>query len=201
MTFKLPELPYAKDALSPHISERTMSFHYGKHHKGYVDKLNAALESIDYAGDDLFKIVRESYERGDTGVFNNAAQTWNHTFFWQSMTPNSGDVSDDKLKEAIEAFGGMAKLRETFVTTGMGRFGSGWAWLVQKDNGTLDVMSTPNAEPPQLHGLKPLLTCDVWEHAYYLDYQNDRKTFIEVFFDSLANWSFAAERLHRDGME
>jgi len=199
MTFTLPDLPYAKDALHPHVSANTMSYHYDKHHKSYFDKLNAAVEGTDYADMELEAVVRKSYEKADTGVFNNAAQAWNHTFFWHSMTPKHEAPDDAELENLIDAYGGMDKLREDFVSAGSGQFGSGWVWVVLTTDGRLDVMGTPNAEPPQVHGAKPLLTCDVWEHAYYLDYQNARGEFLEVFFDNLANWAFAAEQLRQQG--
>jgi len=199
MSFQLPPLPYPKDALMPHISRDTLTYHYEKHHRTYMEKLNAALDSIDYAGGDLLEVVLQAHERGDQNIFNNAAQAWNHTFFWNSMSPAPTSVEDGELGRAIQAFGGMDKLREAFIEAGAGQFGSGWVWIVQDPDGALDVVSTANAEPPQIHALKPLLACDVWEHAYYLDYQNDRVGFLETFFDALANWPWASKRLRLEG--
>ena len=198
MPFELPQLPYAKDALLPHISVETFSYHYDKHHSSYVDKLNAAIEGTDYEGMELMELIHAAYDNGDQDVFNNAAQTWNHTFFWQSMSPDNSGVDDAALERLIDDFGGMDALREAFVDSGTGQFGSGWVWIVVSD-GKLDVVGTPNAELPQLQSQHPLLTCDLWEHAYYLDYQNERGEFLEVFFDRLANWRFAADQLRRQG--
>lgn len=199
MTFDLPELPYAKDALQPHISVDTMTYHYDKHHKSYVDKLNTAIRDTEYEEKDLLEVVLESHDKGDDGVFNNAAQAWNHDFFWQSMSPDTPEMDDAELTRLVEEFGGIDALREAFVDAGTKQFGSGWVWVVLTADGRLDVVGTPNAEPPQIHGMKPLLTCDLWEHAYYLDYQNERGEFLGVFFDNLANWSFAAEQLRMQG--
>lgn len=200
MTFKLPDLPYAKDALSPHMSERTLSFHHGKHHKGYVDKLNDAVKGTDYDGMTLIDVARRAHEKGDTGVFNNAAQAWNHGFFWRCMSPDRAAEPTGPLATRIsETFGSLSQLRTRFIADGMARFGSGWVWLVEGTDGALDVISTANADLPQTAGLKPLLTCDLWEHAYYLDYQNARQAFLEVFFDHLADWNFAATCLETQG--
>jgi Fe-Mn family superoxide dismutase len=195
MSFTLPDLPYAKDALAPHMSAQTFDFHHGKHHQTYVTNLNNLIEGTDYAGKDLVEISKEAFAKKDMGVFNNAAQVWNHTFFWNSMTPNYAAPSGDLAAAIDKSFGSLDELKTKFTGAGATRFGSGWAWLVQKADGGLDVVSTANAEMPQLEGLKPLLTCDVWEHAYYLDYQNARPKFLEVFFDNLANWDFAAQNL------
>tara|TARA_B100000513_G_scaffold104399_1_gene44904 strand:+ start:389 stop:982 length:594 start_codon:yes stop_codon:yes gene_type:complete len=195
MSFTLPDLPYAKDALAPHMSAQTFDFHHGKHHQTYVTNLNNLIEGTDYAGKDLVEISKIAFEKKEMGVFNNAAQVWNHTFFWNSMTPNYAAPSGDLAAAIDKSFGSLADLKTKFTGAGATQFGSGWAWLVQKADGGLDVVSTANAELPQLKGLKPLLTCDVWEHAYYLDYQNARPKFLEVFFDNLANWEFAAKNL------
>ena len=195
MSFTLPDLPYAKDALAPHMSAQTFDFHHGKHHQTYVTNLNNLIEGTDYAGKDLVEISKEAFAKKDMGVFNNVAQVWNHTFFWNSMTPNYAAPSGDLAAAIDKSFGSLDELKTKFTGAGATRFGSGWAWLVQKADGGLDVVSTANAELPQLEGLKPLLTCDVWEHAYYLDYQNARPKFLEVFFDNLANWDFAAQNL------
>ena len=194
--FKLPPLPYAMDSLAPYISARTMSFHYGKHHKAYVDNLNKLVAGTPLAGQTLEEIIRESAGHADrAAVFNNAAQTWNHTFFWNSMTPGGGGKPGARLAAMIEkSFGTFEGFREAFVKAGVGQFGSGWVWLVQ-DGDSLKIVATANADTPLVHGQTPLLTCDVWEHAYYLDYQNRRNDFIATFVDHLANWSFAESQL------
>ena len=193
MTIKLPDLPYAADALEPHVSAATLGFHHGKHHKAYVDKLNAAISGTSYEGKSLESIIEAAHKASDTGVFNNAAQTWNHTFLWHSMSPSGGGEPEGALADAIKAsFGGLAGFRDTFKSSAMGQFGSGWTWLVKTDDG-LDVVSTGNADLPLLHGLTPLLTLDVWEHAYYLDYQNKRDVYVDTFLDALINWEFAAQ--------
>jgi superoxide dismutase, Fe-Mn family len=198
MAFTLPKLPYDYDALSPHMSADTLKFHHDKHHKAYVDKLNKAVEGTPYAELSLAEIIQKSW-RKDPEVFNNAGQHWNHTFFWQCMQPDGGGKPDGNLAQAIERdLGDFATFREKFIETGMNRFGSGWAWLVV-DAGKLAVISTPNGEPPMVSGRNALLACDVWEHAYYLDYQNRREEFITAFLDHLANWEFAAEQLRIEG--
>lgn len=196
MTFTLPDLPYPRNALEPHISELTMGFHYDKHHASYVDKLNKAVKGTGYAGQPLMDIVREAHGKGDAAVFNNGAQAWNHTFFWHSMAPGEPGRPDGQLADLIEdSFGSLEHLRTKFIGEGVGRFGSGWVWLVRAPEGGLSVVSTANAEMPQFLDLKPLLVCDLWEHAYYLDYRNDRQKFLQAFFDHLVNWEFAARNL------
>lgn len=189
MAFELPALPYAMDALNPHISEKTMSFHYGKHHKTYVDNLNKFIEGTDFANMSLEKIISETFGKAEyTSIFNNAAQTWNHTFFWNSMKPNGGGKpSGDLLKQIEKDFGSYEKFREEFKNAAVSQFGSGWAWLVEKD-GKLSVMKTSNADTPIAHGIKPIVVIDVWEHAYYLDYQNLRANFVDAFLDHLVKW-------------
>lgn len=200
MTFTLPKLPYAKDALVPHMSERTLNFHYGKHYKGYVDKLNDAVEGTEYVGMSLLDVVRRAHENGDIGVFNNAAQAWNHGFFWRCMSPQAQGGPEGQLAARIqEVYGSLPQLRTKFISEGTARFGSGWVWLIEGPDGALDVVSTANADLPQTAGYKPLLTCDLWEHAYYLDYQNARQKFLEAFFDQLADWEFAAKCLATQG--
>lgn len=192
MNFEVAPLPYAKDALEPVMSSKTLEFHYEKHHKGYMAKLKAALEGTPDASKSLEEIVKSS----SGAVFNNAAQVWNHTFFWDGLKPGgggappSGDVADLINRD----FGGWATFRDEFIKAGMGRFGSGWAWLVLED-GKAKIVTTPNAETPLTTASKPLLTADVWEHAYYLDHQNKRDTFLEVFSDKLINWEFVAKNL------
>ncbi len=193
MSVELPALPYAIDALEPHVSARTLEFHHGKHHKAYVDKLNAAIANTKYETRTLESIIESSHEAGETAIFNNAAQAWNHTFLWHSMLPNGGGAPARPLSDAIERkFGSMDGFREAFKQAAMGQFGSGWAWLVRTSDG-VDIMTTGNADTPLVHGRKPLLTLDVWEHAYYLDFQNRRDAYIDTFLDSLVNWEFATE--------
>jgi Fe-Mn family superoxide dismutase len=195
MTIEFPGLPYVIDALEPHVSARTLEFHHGKHHKAYVDKLNAAIAGTDYEGHSLEAIIAAAHSAGDTGVFNNAAQAWNHTFLWSSMSPAGGGEPEGALADAINAsFGDLASFRERFKASAMGQFGSGWTWLVQA-GGALDIVSTGNAETPLTAGATPLLTLDVWEHAYYLDYQNKRDDYVDTFLDKLVNWDFAAQNL------
>jgi superoxide dismutase, Fe-Mn family len=194
--FKLPPLPYAQDALEPYISGRTMSFHYGKHHQTYVDNLNKLLAGKPLADQPLEKIIRETAGNAEqAGVFNNAAQVWNHTFFWNSMKPGGGGRPSGRLNDLInKSFGSFEEFKKVFVDAGVTQFGSGWVWLVQEGD-TLKVVKTANADTPLAHGQTAILTCDVWEHAYYLDYQNRRKDFLEAFVDHLANWDSAASLL------
>jgi Fe-Mn family superoxide dismutase len=193
MAHELPALPYSNDALAPHISANTIGFHYGKHHKAYVDNLNGLLKDMpDLAAlslDDLIK--KTAGDSAKTGVFNNAAQVWNHTFYWKSMSPKGGGKPTGKLLDLIgSSFGDFDKFKEAFSTAGKTQFGSGWAWLVL-DAGKLTVEKTANADTPMARGKKCLITMDVWEHAYYLDYQNKRPDYINVFLDKLVNWEFA----------
>ena len=192
----LPPLPYGESALEPVISARTLGFHYGKHHKAYVDNLNKLIAGSDLADMSLEKIILASAGNPDkAGIFNNAAQVWNHTFYWASMKPRGGGKPGGALAEKIDAaFGGYDAMRKELATAAVGQFGSGWAWLVL-DAGKLKVVKTANAENPLTHGMKPLLTIDVWEHAYYLDYQNRRADYINAVLDKLVNWDFAAENL------
>ncbi|MBX7059668.1 MAG: superoxide dismutase [Leptospirales bacterium] len=190
MALALPELPYAKNALEPHISANTLDFHHGKHHNAYVVNGNKLLEGTDLAGRDVEFIVKAAWEKKNQGLFNNAAQVWNHTFFWNSMKPNGGGAPSGAIGERIKAdFGSVEKFAEEFKNAAVTQFGSGWAWLIE-DGGKLSVMKTPNAENPMVHGKKALLTVDVWEHAYYLDYQNRRPDFVQTFIDKLINWDF-----------
>ena len=187
MSIELPELPYSNDALAPHISAETLDFHYGKHHKGYVDKLNAAIPGTEFEGRNLEEIVKTS----SGGVFNNAAQVWNHTFYWNSMSPDGGGEPTGAIADAInDAFGSFDKFKEEFTKAATGQFGSGWAWLVKNTDGKLAITSTPNAETPLTGNATPILTCDVWEHAYYIDYRNARPKYVEAFWN-LVNWDFA----------
>jgi len=190
--FSLPPLPYADNALEPLISANTLSFHYGKHHKAYVDNLNKLVEGKDLAQLSLEDIIKKS--AGDAalvGVFNNAAQIWNHTFYWNSLKPNGGGKPTGAIAAAIDkGLGGYDKFKADFANAAVTQFGSGWAWLVS-DAGTLKIVKTGNAEVPFTKGQKPLLTIDVWEHAYYLDYQNLRAKYVETLIDKLLNWDFA----------
>ena len=196
MAFELPALPYAQDALEPHISANTLSFHYGKHHNGYVTKLNAAIEGTDLASKSLEEIIKGTAgDPAKSGVFNNAAQVWNHSFYWQCMKPGGGGTPSGALASKIDAdFGSFDKFIEQLKAAAATQFGSGWAWLVL-DGGTLKTVKTLNAENPIASGQTPLLTIDVWEHAYYLDYQNRRPDYISTFVNSLVNWDFVAGNL------
>ncbi len=192
----LPALPWADSALAPVISANTIGFHYGKHHKGYVDNLNRLVAGSDLADLSLEKIVAATAGKADkTAIFNNAAQIWNHTFYWNSLLPNGGGEPPAALKKQIEAsFGSVDALKKELATAATSQFGSGWAWLVA-DGAKLKVIRTANADLPQTVGLKPLLTIDVWEHAYYLDYQNRRADYVNALIDKLLNWEFAQQNL------
>ncbi len=200
MPFDLPDLPYAQDALAPHISAETLSFHHGKHHNTYVVNLNKLVEGTDFEGKTLEEIMKATAgDAAKAGVFNNAAQIWNHTFYWHSMSPNGGGKPSGALADAIDRdFGSFDAFVEAFKAAGATQFGSGWAWLVAK-GGKLDVIKTPNAECPLTDGAVPLLTMDVWEHAYYIDYQNRRPDYISTFLAELVNWDFAAENFAKAG--
>ncbi|MEA3449148.1 MAG: superoxide dismutase [Bacteroidota bacterium] len=185
MAFTLPNLPYAKDALEPKISKQTLEFHYGKHHQTYVNKLNGLIEGTDYENMSLEDIVVKS----DGGTFNNAAQAWNHQFYWESLSPDGGGTPSGKIADAInQQWGSFENFKGEFSEKAATLFGSGWAWLVKTKAGKLEIMQGQNAENPMTEGHTPLLTCDVWEHAYYLDVQNKRPDYIENFFD-LINWN------------
>ncbi len=190
MAIELPALPWAKDALAPHISAETIEYHYGKHHNAYVTNLNKLIEGTGFASKSLEEIVKGS----EGGMFNNAAQVWNHTFYWNSIKPGGGGAPSGALADAInKSFGSFDKFKEAFSAAAATQFGSGWAWLV-KEGDKLAVVKTPNAETPLTQaGVTPLLTIDVWEHAYYVDYRNARPKYIETFLSSLANWDFAAK--------
>ncbi len=193
--FALPDLPYGYDALEPTMSAETLHLHHDKHHKKYVDTVNQLLEKSGRAASNLEQVIADAVKDGDKKLFNNAAQAWNHAFFWNCLTPRKSEPDGELLKAIERDFGGLQGLRDRFVKDGEAQFGSGWAWLVEHD-GELDVVTTHDADTTVVKpGVRPLLVCDVWEHAYYLDLKNDRKAFLEGFFDKLANWSFAAERL------
>ncbi len=196
MAFELPALPYAGDALSPHISAETLSFHHGKHHNAYVTNLNNLAKGTEYESMSLEDVVRATAGKADkAGVFNNAAQVWNHTFYWHSMKPQGGGKPTGAIAAKIDAdFGSYEKFVEAFSQAGATQFGSGWAWLVL-DGGKLKVTKTPNAETPLSTSAVPLLTMDVWEHAYYVDFRNRRPDYIKVFLEHLVNWDFANANL------
>ncbi len=197
MTFTLPELPYATNALEPHMSANTFSFHHAKHHNAYVTNLNNLIKDTPLAGKSLEDIIMESAsDASKAGIFNNAAQVWNHTFFWHSMKPNGGGAPTGKIAEKITAdFGSFDAFKDAFKQAAATQFGSGWAWLVVGKDGKLKVTKTGNADLPMAHGEKALLTIDVWEHAYYLDYQNRRPDFVTAYLDHLVNWEFAEKNL------
>ncbi|HEY8567589.1 MULTISPECIES: superoxide dismutase [Microbulbifer] len=188
MAHVLPELPYAMDALQPHISQETLEYHYGKHHKTYVDKLNGLLDGTPDADKSLEDVIKSS----SGGVFNNAAQIWNHTFYWNCLSPNGGGAATGAVADAINAaFGSFDKFKEEFTNSAVNNFGSGWTWLVKKADGSVAIVNTSNAETPLTDSsVTPLLTCDVWEHAYYIDYRNARPKYMEAFW-ALVNWDFA----------
>ena len=193
MAFELPNLPYSKDALQPHMSAETLEYHHGKHHKAYVDNLNKLIAGKPEESKSLEEIIKSS----EGPLFNNSAQVWNHTFFWSCMKPNGGGAPTGDLASAIDRdFGSLDKFKEEFSNAAATQFGSGWAWLVL-DGGKLSVMKTANADLPMKHGKKAILTIDVWEHAYYIDHRNARPKFIETFLTSLANWDFALENLKK----
>ncbi len=189
MEHQLPALPYAKDALAPHISVETIEYHYGKHHQTYVTNLNNLIKGTEFENASLEDIIKKS----SGGVYNNAAQIWNHTFFWNSMKPNGGGAPTGALADAINAkWGSFDEFKKAFQASAVGNFGSGWTWLVKKADGSVDIVNMGAAGTPLTTGDKALLTIDVWEHAYYIDYRNLRAKFVEAFLNNLANWDFAA---------
>lgn len=189
MPFELPKLPYALNALAPYISEETLQYHYGKHHQAYVNKLNTLIENTPFKDMSLEEIIKNS----SGPIFNNAAQVWNHTFYWHCMQPNGGGEPTGALAEAInKSFGSFAEFKEKMSAASVNQFGSGWGWLVKNSDGTLEVYGTANAENPMVKGQTALLTCDVWEHAYYIDTRNDRPKYVENFWQ-LVNWDFVSQ--------
>jgi len=189
MEHSLPPLPYPMDALQPHISKETLEYHYGKHHQTYVTNLNNLIKGTEFENSSLEEVVK----RSSGGIFNNAAQVWNHTFYWNSLSPQGGGAPSGALGEAInKKWGSFEEFKKAFSQTAITTFGSGWAWLVKKADGSLDLVSTGNAATPLTTDAKPLLTCDVWEHAYYIDYRNARPKYVESFWN-LVNWDFAAK--------
>jgi len=195
--FVLPDLPYDYAALAPTLSERTLKFHHDKHHRAYVNTTNQLAEAANLQGDTLEELIRSAKASGAKKLFNNAAQAWNHGFFWVSMTPGGGRPDGELMAAISRAFGDLAGLKRTFVEEGVAHFGSGWAWLVADREGRLEVRTTHDADDTvaQDDGATPLIVCDLWEHAYYLDYQNERKGFLEAWFDQLPDWTFAAKQL------
>jgi Fe-Mn family superoxide dismutase len=191
MSFALPPLPYAKDALLPHISPETIDYHYGKHHQAYVTNLNNLIKGTEFESLSLEEIIKKS----TGGIFNNAAQIWNHTFYWHCLSPKGGALPQGKLLDLItQSFGSFEVFKEKFTDTAIKTFGSGWAWLVQNPDGSLALVSTSNAATPLTTSQKPLLTCDVWEHAYYIDYRNMRPKYLEAFWN-LVHWDFVSQNL------
>ena len=189
MAFTLPPLPYEMNALEPHISKETLEYHYGKHHNTYVNNLNKQIEGTEYAKMSIEEII----QKANGGIFNNAAQAWNHSFYWQCLAPNGGGEPSGELLAAInQEFGSFSEFKEKFTQTAITTFGSGWAWLVQDSNGKLSIISTSNAGTPMTDNQTALLTCDVWEHAYYIDYRNARPTYLDAFWN-LVNWEFVTQ--------
>ena len=196
MSFELPSLPYAHDALAPYMSSETLDFHHGKHHQTYVTNLNNLLKDHELQGSSLEDIVvKSSKDASMAGIFNNAGQHWNHILFWQCMKPNGGGSIPSELEGRLNSdFGSVEQFKEAFIQAGTTQFGSGWAWLAI-DNGKLVVTKSPNASNPLVDGMKPILGCDVWEHSYYIDYRNKRPDYLKAFLDSLVNWEFVASQL------
>ena len=196
MTFELPSLPYASDALAPYMSSETLDFHHGKHHQTYVTNLNNLVKDSDMQGASLEDIViKSSKDASMAGIFNNAGQHWNHILFWQCMKPNGGGAMPSELENRISSdFGSVDQFKEAFVQAGTTQFGSGWAWLAI-DNGKLVVTKSANASNPLVEGMKPILGCDVWEHSYYIDYRNKRPDYLKAFLDNLVNWEFVSSQL------
>jgi len=196
MTFELPSLPYASDALAPYMSSETLDFHHGKHHQTYVTNLNNLVKDTDMQNSSLEEIVvKSSKDPSMAGIFNNAGQHWNHILFWQCMKPNGGGSIPSELESRITSdLGGIDQFKEAFIQAGITQFGSGWAWLAI-DNGKLVVTKSPNASNPLVDGMKPILGCDVWEHSYYIDYRNKRPDYLKAFLDSMVNWEFVASQL------
>ena len=196
MSFELPSLPYANDALAPYMSSETLDFHHGKHHQTYVTNLNNLIKDTDLQNSSLEEIViKSSNDSSMAGIFNNAGQHWNHILFWQCMKPKGGGSIPSELEKKLnEDFGSVDKFKEAFIQAGTTQFGSGWAWLAV-NNGKLVVTKSANASNPLVDGMKPILGCDVWEHSYYIDYRNRRPDYLKAFLDSLVNWEFVASQL------
>ncbi len=187
MAYELPELPYAQNALEPHISAETLEYHHGKHHAAYVTNLNKLVSGTEFEGKELEEIITSA----DGGIFNNAAQIWNHTFYWNCLNPNGGGSPEGDLSKAIDdTFGSFDAFKEKFTASAIGNFGSGWTWLVKNPNGSIEIVNTSNAGCPLTNDQVPIVTCDVWEHAYYVDYRNARPAYLGAFWN-LVNWEFA----------
>lgn len=199
MPFTLPDLPFAKDALGDFMSAETFDYHHGKHHKAYIDKANGMLAEKGLEGASLVEVIEKAKETGDKGLFNNSAQIWNHSFFWQCLAPAGSTSPSGKLKEMIESdFGGHEALLEKLATESTNHFGSGWGWLIL-NNGKLEITSLHDADTPVVHGMKPLLTLDVWEHAYYIDYRNARPNYLKSVLENVINWDFVGQNLDGEG--
>ncbi len=196
MAFTLPDLPYAQDALEPYYSANTLSFHHGKHHNAYINKTNELIAGTDLDGKTVEEVIAAAHSAGNKGLYNQSAQIWNHTFFWHSMKPGGGGAPSGELASMIDAsFGSLDDFKKQFIASAVGNFGSGWTWLV-KEGDSLKIVNTDDADTPLVNANQtPLFTVDVWEHAYYLDYQNLRPKFVETFLDNLVNWDFAAANL------
>jgi superoxide dismutase, Fe-Mn family len=200
MAFTLPDLPFDRGALGSHMSAETLEFHHGKHHKAYVDKLNDLIGDTDLEGASLVDVIRTSHHRGDKALFNNSAQIWNHSFFWQCLAPEGSTRPSGKLLELINSdFGGEQQLLEKLTKESVGHFASGWGWLVL-NNDKLEVTSLHDADTPAVHGMTPLLTIDVWEHAYYIDYRNERPRYVKSVLENIINWDFVARNLDGQGI-
>jgi Fe-Mn family superoxide dismutase len=201
MPFTLPDLPFAKDALGPHMSAETLDYHHGKHHKAYVDKTNGMLAEKGLTDASLIEVIKAAKEKGDKGLFNNSAQIWNHSFFWQCLAPAGSTRPSGRLRDLIsESFGDEQAMLDKLATESVNHFASGWGWLVL-NNGKLEVTSLHDADTPAVHGLVPLLTIDVWEHAYYIDYRNERPKFVKSVLENIINWDFVAQNLDGKGLD
>ena len=201
MPFTLPDLPFAKDALGPHMSAETLDYHHGKHHKAYVDKTNGMLAEKGLTDASLIEVIKAAKEKGDKGLFNNSAQIWNHSFFWQCLAPAGSTQPSGRLRDLIsESFGDEQAMLDKLATESVNHFASGWGWLVL-NNGKLEVTSLHDADTPAVHGLVPLLTIDVWEHAYYFDYRNERPKFVKSVLENIINWDFVAQNLDGKGLD
>ena len=200
MAFTLPDLPFDRNALDPHMSAETFEYHHGKHHKAYVDKANGLIGDTDLEGASLVEVIRAAHQRGDKSLFNNSAQIWNHSFFWQCLAPEGSTRPSGKLRDMISSdFGGEQQLLEQLSKESVNHFASGWGWLVL-NNGKLEVTSLHDADTPVAHCMTPLLTIDVWEHAYYIDYRNDRAKFVKSVLENIINWDFVAQNLDGEGV-
>jgi Fe-Mn family superoxide dismutase len=201
MPFTLPDLPFAKDALAPHMSAETLDYHHGKHHKAYVYKTNGMLAEKGLTDASLIEVIKAAKEKGDKGLFNNSAQIWNHSFFWQCLAPEGSTRPSGQLRDLInDSFGGEQALLDKLATESVNHFASGWGWLVL-NGGKLEITSLHDADTPAVHGLVPLLTIDVWEHAYYIDYRNERPKFVKSVLENIINWDFVAQNLDGKGLD